>query len=61
MQFSQSTRAAEPSRSPTTPATPARLNTDRLVRDTVRCLKRGNDPLWDGVSPFTARAATETE
>lgn len=39
----------------------ARLNTDRLVQDTVRCLKRGNDPLWDGVSPFTARAATPAE
>lgn len=38
-----------------------RLNTDRLLRDTVRQLKRNNVPLWDGVSDFTSRPATETE
>jgi hypothetical protein len=38
-----------------------RLNGDRLLRDTVRYLKRGGQPLWNGTSPFTARPATDAE
>jgi hypothetical protein len=38
-----------------------RLNSDRLLRDTVRCLKRGGQPLWNGESQFTSRLATDTE
>jgi hypothetical protein len=38
-----------------------RLNTDRLLRDTVRCLKRGGQPLWNGVTEFSSRDATPAE
>jgi hypothetical protein len=38
-----------------------RLNSDKLLRDTVRHLKRGDVPLWNGTSVFTARAATPAE
>ena len=38
-----------------------RLNTDKLLRDTVRCLKRGGQPIWNGTAPFTARPATDSE
>ena len=40
----------------------ARLNgLDPVLRETVRHLKRGSDPLWDGESPFTSRPATAEE
>lgn len=39
-----------------------RLNgDDPILRDTVRCLKRAGQPLWDGISDFSSRPATETE
>jgi hypothetical protein len=38
-----------------------RLNTDRLLQDTVRFLKRGGVPLWNGVAEFTSRPATDEE
>jgi hypothetical protein len=38
-----------------------RLNSDRLLQDTVRFLKRGGQPLWNGTSMFTSRPATDTE
>ena len=37
------------------------LNNDGYLRDTVRLLKRGSALLWNGVTPFTSRPATETE
>jgi hypothetical protein len=39
----------------------ARLNTDRLLQDTVRCLKRAGQPLWNGVTEFSSRDATPAE
>jgi hypothetical protein len=39
-----------------------RLNTDQYLRDTVIALRSDSGkPLWDGVSTFTARIATDTE
>ncbi len=38
-----------------------RLNSDGILRGTVRHLKRGGVPLWDGVSPFTSRPASDAE
>ena len=38
-----------------------RLNTDRLLRDVFRYVKRGRRPLWNGKSEFTARPATDAE
>jgi hypothetical protein len=39
-----------------------RLNSDSILRQTVRCIKTTSGRnLWNGVSQFTSRPATETE
>jgi len=39
-----------------------RLNTDQYLRDTVIALRSDSGkPLWDGVSTFSARLATDAE
>jgi hypothetical protein len=39
-----------------------RLNSDPILRQTVRCLlTNSGKPMWDGVSDFTSRLATDAE